>query len=238
MKFAVIRFPGSNSDHDSHSVIKYGLAESVEYVWHQETDLSGFDCVILPGGFSYGDYLRAGAIARFSPIMSEIQRFVKSGGLVFGVCNGFQALVEANILPGALMRNRGLRFLGRWTYLKVENNQTPFTTRYQPGEIIRVPVAHGEGNFFADSTTLATLEDQKRVVFRYCDENGEVTEKSNINGSLNSIAGIINEQGNALGMMPHPERAADSILGSKDGLKLFQSVNDYLKEKPKKELAA
>lgn len=229
MKFAVITFPGSNSDHDSYSAVKYGLGEPVEYVWHRDSDLSGFDCVIVPGGFSYGDYLRAGAIARFSPIMNAVSKFAADGGLVFGVCNGFQVLVESHLLPGALIRNRGIRFLGRWIYLRVENNETPFTSRYRPGEVIHVPVAHAEGNYVCAPEVLEQLEDEKRVVFRYCDSSGRLTDESNVNGSLNAIAGIINQGGNVLGMMPHPERAADPLICGSQGLKLFESMRDAIK---------
>ncbi len=228
MRVAVITFPGSNSDHDSYSAVKYCLNEEVEYVWHQETELSGFDLVVLPGGFSYGDYLRGGAIAQFSPIMSAVKRFVAEGGFALGICNGFQVLTESAILPGALIRNRSLRFLGQWTYLRVENSETPFTSRYQQHQVIRVPIAHGEGNFYVDDKKLAEIEDNNRVVFRYCDREGNVNEATNPNGSRNSIAGIISAAGNVLGMMPHPERAADGILGSDDGLLVFESLRDSL----------
>lgn len=228
MRVAVITFPGSNSDHDSYSAVKYCLNEEVEYVWHQETELSGFDLVVLPGGFSYGDYLRGGAIAQFSPIMSAVKQFVADGGFALGICNGFQILTESTLLPGALIRNRSLRFLGQWTYLRVENNQTQFTTRYQKHQVIRVPIAHGEGNFYVDDNTLAEIEDNNRVVFRYCDREGNVNEATNPNGSRNSIAGIVSSAGNVLGMMPHPERAADGTLGSDDGLMVFESLRDSL----------
>ncbi len=231
MRVAVITFPGSNSDHDSYSAVKYCLQEEVDYIWHQDTDLSGYDCVILPGGFSYGDYLRSGAIARFSPIVSAVQKFVADGGFALGICNGFQVLTESAILPGALIRNRSIKFLGQWAYLRVENNTTPFTTRYQRHQVIRVPIAHGEGNFYVADGQLAEIEDNNRVVFRYCDKEGVVNDATNPNGSRNSIAGIVNAGGNVLGMMPHPERAADAILGSDDGLLLFESLRDSINKR-------
>ncbi len=234
MRVAVITFPGSNSDHDSYSAVKYCLQEEVEYVWHQETDLSGFDCVVLPGGFSYGDYLRGGAIARFSPIMTTVTKFVADGGFVLGICNGFQVLTESGLLPGALIRNRSLRFLGQWTYLRVENNKTPFTTHYTHHQVIKVPIAHGEGNFYVADDQLDEIESANRVVFRYCDREGVVSEATNPNGSRNSIAGIVNVGQNVLGMMPHPERVADSILGSGDGLILFESLREAISKRGSK----
>lgn len=242
MKFAVVTFPGSNSDHDSYSAVKI-LGEPVDYVWHQDSDLSGYDCVILPGGFSYGDYLRSGAIARFSPIMEAVRKFADAGGIVAGFCNGFQVLVESGMLPGALIRNSSLRFLGRWVYLKVENNQTVFTRNYELHEVIKVPIAHGEGNYYNYSDDLARAEKNGQVVFRYCDKFGNVDEEPgaaespNVNGSLNSIAGIVNERGNVLGMMPHPERATELIIGSTDGLKLFESIRESIIESPAGALA-
>ena len=231
MRVAVITFPGSNSDHDSYSAVKYCLNEEVEYVWHQATELSGFDLVVLPGGFSYGDYLRGGAIAQFSPIMSAVKQFVADGGFALGICNGFQILTESALLPGALIRNRSLRFLGQWTYLRVENNQTQFTTRYQKHQVIRVPIAHGEGNCYVDDITLAEIEDNNRVVFRYCDREGNVNEATNPNGSRNSIAGIVSSAGNVLGMMPHPERASENVLGGDDGRLIFESMLRHLEAK-------
>lgn len=225
MRFAVVTFPGSNSDHDSYCAVKT-LGEQVDYVWHQDSDLSAYECVILPGGFSFGDYLRGGAIARFSPIMKAVRDFAEAGGIVAGFCNGFQILVESGLLPGALMRNSSLRFLGRWVYLKVENNQTVFTRGYKSQQVIRVPIAHAEGHYYNYSDDLAHAEKNGQVVFRYCDRHGQVGESENVNGSLNSIAGIVNERGNVLGMMPHPERAAEPILGSADGLRLFESIRE------------
>lgn len=238
MKFGVITFPGSNSDHDSYSAVKFSLGEDVEYIWHQETKLGDFDCVILPGGFSYGDYLRAGAIAQFSPIMKAVKQFAANGGYVIGICNGFQILVESGLLPGALIRNSSLRFLGKFVHLRVENNETAFTNCYEQGQVIRVPIAHAEGNYFAEPETLDALEQGRQVVFRYCDPAGELTPESNENGSLHAIAGIMNEQGNVFGMMPHPERAADSILTSNQGLGLFGSVRRAVSERSKTGSAA
>jgi len=224
VKFAVVVFPGSNCDADCFHVVKNVLHENVQYVWHQDSNLSGFDCVILPGGFSYGDYLRTGAIARFSPVMNSVIQFAKKGGLVLGICNGFQILLESGLLPGAMMRNASLKFVCKHVYLRCENQRTAFTGQIQKGEILRIPVAHGEGNYFTDSQTLQSLMDHDQIIFRYCDEKGKITEDSNPNGSLENIAGIINEQGNVLGMMPHPERASENILGSEDGKKIFQSI--------------
>ncbi|GGA47243.1 phosphoribosylformylglycinamidine synthase subunit PurQ [Psychrobacillus lasiicapitis] len=216
MKFAVIVFPGSNCDLDMYHAIKDELGEEVEYVWHDETDLSGFDGVLLPGGFSYGDYLRCGAISRFSNVMSEVVKAAEAGKPVLGVCNGFQVLTEAGLLPGALLRNKNLKFMCRTVGLKVENNETQFTSAYQKGEVIQIPIAHGEGNYFCDEETLARLKENNQIVFTYASENP--------NGSIEDIAGIINEKGNVLGMMPHPERAANDIMGGSDGLALFKSI--------------
>ncbi|TWI56032.1 phosphoribosylformylglycinamidine synthase subunit PurQ [Halalkalibacter nanhaiisediminis] len=215
MKFAVIVFPGSNCDADMFHAIKDALKEEVTYVRYDETSLEGFDGVLLPGGFSYGDYLRSGAIAGFAPIMTAVRQFAEAGKPVLGVCNGFQMLLELGLLPGAMKRNDGLKFICRPTTLIVENNDTMFTTGYEKGQEITIPVAHGEGNYECDAETLAQLEINNQVVFRY---------KENINGSKANIAGIKNEQGNVLGMMPHPERAVESLLGSDDGLSLFQSI--------------
>ncbi|MGJ7919320.1 phosphoribosylformylglycinamidine synthase subunit PurQ [Neobacillus sp. LXY-4] len=215
MKFAVIVFPGSNCDVDMFAAIKDELGSDVEYVWHAEKDLDRFDAILLPGGFSYGDYLRCGAIARFSNIMAEIKKAAEAGKPVLGVCNGFQILVEAGLLPGALRRNESLKFICRPVQLKVENNETLFTNEYEAGEVVSIPVAHGEGNYYVDEATLQTMKENKQIVFTYVD---------NPNGSLENIAGIINERGNVLGMMPHPERAVDELLGGADGLKLFKSI--------------
>ena len=216
MKFAVIVFPGSNCDIDMYHAIKDELGEEVEYVWHDAESLEGFDGVLLPGGFSYGDYLRTGAIARFSNVMKEVVKAANAGKPVLGVCNGFQILLEAGLLPGAMKRNESLKFICRQTQLKVVNNQTMFSNVYQPNEVITVPIAHGEGNYYCDEETLEKLKKNNQIVFTY--------EGTNPNGSLIDIAGIINEKGNVLGMMPHPERAVDELLGGADGLKLFQSI--------------
>jgi len=215
VKFAVIVFPGSNCDIDMYHAIKDELGEEVEYVWHDETDLSQFDGILLPGGFSYGDYLRSGAIARFSNVMQEVVKAAEAGKPVLGVCNGFQILLEAGLLPGAMKRNENLKFMCRPVNLKVVNNQTAFTSAYEKDEVISIPIAHGEGNYYCDEQTLQTLKENNQIVFTY---------ETNPNGSLVDIAGITNERGNVLGMMPHPERAVDELLGSADGLKLFQSI--------------
>lgn len=216
MKFAVLVFPGSNCDIDMYHAIKDELGEEVEFVWHSETDLSGFDGILVPGGFSYGDYLRCGAMANQSNIMSEVKKAAEAGKPVLGVCNGFQILTEAGLLPGALLRNKNLKFMCRPVQLKVENNQTFFTSQYEQGEVITVPIAHGEGNYYCDEETLQKLKENNQIVFTYSGENP--------NGSLEDIAGIINERGNVLGMMPHPERAVDALVGGADGLRLFKSI--------------
>lgn len=215
MKFAVIVFPGSNCDLDMYHAVKDVLGEEAEYVFHTETSLEGFDGVLLPGGFSYGDYLRCGSIAQFSPIMVEVKRFAEEGRPVLGVCNGFQVLVEAGLLPGVLMRNRDLKFMCKTVDLVVENNETMFTSEYAAQETIRVPIAHGEGNYYCDETTLETLKVNGQIAFTY---------KENPNGSVENIAGITNEAGNVLGMMPHPERAVEALLGGEDGKRLFTSI--------------
>jgi phosphoribosylformylglycinamidine synthase I len=196
----------------------------VEYVWHKDTDLSGYDCIVLPGGFSYGDYLRCGALARFSPVMRSVEKFAAEGGLVIGICNGFQVLCEAGLLPGVLMRNDHLQFRCQWTNLRVESSASPFTNAAAEGQVLRVPISHGEGNYFADPETIAMLERDDRVLFRYCSDDGEITEAANPNGSLNNIAGITNEGRNVMGMMPHPERCCESLVGGVDGLAIFESL--------------
>ena len=229
MKFGVIVFPGSNCDHDAYHVISKHVGQPVDFVWHKETDLSRYDAVIIPGGFSYGDYLRAGALAHFSPVIGAVKDFAKKGKLVFGVCNGFQILCESGLLPGALMRNRDLHFVCRHINVRVENNQTPFTGELKNGEILSVPIAHAEGNYVCDEETLAELEENNQIVFRYCDENGETSDEANPNGSLDNIAGISNKEGNILGMMPHPERACEELLGSNDGRDIFRSLTNAIK---------
>lgn len=227
MKFGVVVFPGSNCDLDAFHAIRDVLKKPVEYLWHQEENTEGFDCIVLPGGFSFGDYLRCGAIARFSPMMKSVVDFAGRGGLVIGICNGFQVLLEAGLLPGALYRNTSLQFRCRFTHLKVENANTPFTGSVEPGKILKIPIAHGEGNYYADDKTLREMQENGQIVFRYATPEGDVTETANPNGSLYNIAGICNREGNVLGMMPHPERAAEADLGSADGLAVFQSIVNY-----------
>ncbi len=229
MKFGVVVFPGSNCDADCYHVVDKVMAEQVQFIWHQEEKLPPLDALIIPGGFSFGDYLRCGAIARFSAIMPEIKRFALEGKLVLGICNGFQILLEAGLLPGALLRNSSLKFICQDVYLKVNQNITPFTNALAPQSIIRIPIAHGEGNYFCDEDTLQELKNEGRIVFTYCGPNGEVDDFYNPNGSKANIAGIINKQGNVLGMMPHPERCAEQILGGSDGLSIFNSISNWVK---------
>lgn len=224
----IVVFPGSNCDHDAYYVVKKILGQEATFLWHKDTDIRGVDAVVLPGGFSYGDYLRCGAIARFSPIMREVVRFAEAGGSVLGICNGFQILVEAGLLPGVLLRNASLRFICRYVNLRVENASTRFTSACRQGEVLAVPIAHGEGNYFTDETTLRRLEENGQVVFRYSEPDGTITPEANPNGSLASIAGIVNEGGNVLGMMPHPERASDPVLGHTDGQKIFTSLIEWV----------
>ena len=224
MRFAIVVFPGTWSDRDCFHAVTDDLGEEAAYVWHRERDLSGFDAVILPGGFSYGDYLRCGAIARFSPVMEAVVQFAKAGKPVIGICNGFQVLCEAGLLPGVLMRNADLRFHCQDVHLRTENANTAFTNTLAPGSVIRVPISHGEGNYYADAATLDALEASDRVAFRYCDGEGRVTAAANPNGSARNIAGILNEAGNVLGMMPHPERVTEPVLGGVDGLAIFRSM--------------
>jgi phosphoribosylformylglycinamidine synthase I len=224
MRVAIITFPGSNCDYDCYKAVTDVLGEEARFVWHRETELGPCDVVILPGGFSYGDYLRAGAIARFSPILGAVQKFAGEGGYVLGVCNGFQVLCEAGMLPGALVRNRSLQFQGERVRVRVDNVDTAFTRAYRRGQVLGLHIAHGLGAYVADPTTLDRLEAEGRVVFRYVDENGEPSDAGNANGSMRNIAGIINEAGNVLGVMPHPERSVEALLGSTDGLGLFESL--------------
>lgn len=224
MKFGVVVFPGSNCDHDAFYAVESALGQRAAFLWHDSTDLCGSDVVILPGGFAYGDYLRTGAIARFSPILRAVADFAARGGLVLGICNGFQVLLEAGLLPGAMLRNRVLKFVCRPVYLRVENAHTPFSNACRPGQVLEIPIAHGEGNYVADSATVEELERAGQVVFRYCRPDGTITDDANPNGSVHNIAGIMNREGNVLGMMPHPERACDPLLGSADGRLILQSV--------------
>jgi phosphoribosylformylglycinamidine synthase subunit PurQ / glutaminase len=224
MKFAIAVFPGSNCDHDAYHAVKHVLGHDAVFVWHKETSLAGADAVILPGGFSHGDYLRTGAIARFSPVMDAVRAFAEAGGPVLGICNGFQILLEAGLLPGAMLRNEGLKFRCEYVHLRVEQTDTPFTALCTPGQVLRVPIAHGEGNYVADPEVIAALEDNRQVVLRYATAAGEVTNDANPNGSVNNIAGICSPGRNIVGLMPHPERACEPALGSRDGLVMFESV--------------
>ena len=224
MKFGVVVFPGTWSDRDCLRALGPVLGQEAVSIWHQDTDLQGCDCIILPGGFSYGDYLRAGAIARFAPVIGAIKEFADLGGLVLGICNGFQILLEAGLLPGALLRNQSLEFRCVWTHLRVENAETPFTRLCRPGQVIRIPISHGEGNYFADDATLDQLEASKSVLLRYSDAQGNVTPDANPNGSRRNIAGIVNERRNVAAMMPHPERCTEAVLGGEDGRLIFGSI--------------
>ena len=226
MRFAVIVFPGTWSDGDCYYVLSDILGQPADYVWHREADLSRYDCIVLPGGFSYGDYLRAGAIARFSPVMEAVVRHAEAGKPVIGICNGFQILCEAGLLPGALIRNESLQYRCQWVSLRVENADTIFSAACRPGQVLAIPISHGEGRYYADAETLARLEAERRVVFRYCDAAGQATAAANPNGSANNIAGIINDRGNVLGMMPHPERPCEALLGGEDGLYIWRSILD------------
>jgi phosphoribosylformylglycinamidine synthase subunit PurQ / glutaminase len=228
MKFGVVQFPGSNCDDDAYHAIRSAIDQDVQFIWHQSEEVSGFDAILLPGGFAFGDYLRTGAIAKFSPVMKAVGRFARSGGLVLGVCNGFQILLEAGLLPGAMLRNRGLRFLCRQVHVRVENRDTPFTCAARPGEILQMPIAHMEGNYFCDAATLAELERNRQVVFRYVHADGRDAGpddfEANPNGALAAIAGVSNRERNVVGLMPHPERAVEPALGSSDGLAILRSM--------------
>jgi phosphoribosylformylglycinamidine synthase subunit PurQ / glutaminase len=224
MNIGVVVFPGSNCDHDCKHVFKDVLGQDVTMVWHKETSVSGLDAIVLPGGFSYGDYLRTGAIARFSPVMQSVRQFAAEGKPVLGICNGFQILLEAGLLPGAMLRNRSLHFICRQTYVKVETAATPFTKLCKPGQVLKIPIAHADGNYYTDPLTLAGLQANAQVVFRYCTADGKVTPEVCPNGSLDNIAGICNAEGNVLGLMPHPERCAEAMLGNEDGRTIFQSM--------------
>jgi len=224
MKFGIIIFPGTWSDRDCYYALSNILKQKVDYIWHKETNLSKYDCIILPGGFSYGDYLRPGAIARFSPVMSSLEHFASRGKLVIGICNGFQILCESGLLPGILLRNDHLEYRCQWTYIKAENTSTVFTSQCQNGQVLKIPVSHYEGRYYADDATLAELEADKHVIFRYSTSTGKITESANPNGSLRNIAGIMNKKGNVLGMMPHPERACEPLLASSDGNIIWESI--------------
>lgn len=224
MRFGIVVFPGTWSDSDCYHATHDVLGQDAEYVWHKTTDLSNYDCIILPGGFSYGDYLRAGAIARFSPVMETLRAYAQNGGLVLGICNGFQILCESGLLPGVLMRNNHLQFRCQWTNLRVEHSRTPFSSLCHKDQILQIPISHGEGNYYVDAPTLETLNRNGQILLRYCDAEGNITSQSNPNGALENIAGITNEKGNVLGMMPHPERCCETLLGGTDGKLIFQSI--------------
>jgi phosphoribosylformylglycinamidine synthase len=232
-KTAVLVFPGSNCDHDAYHALKHVVGVDAGFVWHKESSLEGFDAVVIPGGFTYGDYLRTGAMAKLSPVMAAVRRFAEGGGPVIGICNGFQILLEAGMLPGAMIVNESLRFVCDYVHLRAESGRTPFTSRIEPGTVLRIPVAHYQGNYYADDRALDDLEERGQVVFRYCDGEGAVTGSANPNGSARNIAGICNERGNVLGMMPHPERCAESALGSADGRRLFDSMVAWLEGRGK-----
>ena len=224
MRFAVVVFPGTWSDRDCHYVLTEVMGQQADLVWHRESDLSSYDCVILPGGFSYGDYLRTGAIARFSPVMEAVAKHAESGKPVVGICNGFQVLCEAHLLPGALMRNDSLQYRSEWVHLRVESTDSAYSNACRPGDVLRIPISHGEGRYSADGETLRALEAAGQVVFRYCTPEGLITPEANPNGSVANIAGIRNERGNVVGMMPHPERACEALMGGEDGLPLWRSL--------------
>ena len=224
MKFGVVVFPGSNCDHDAYHVISKHVGQPVDFIWHRDTDLRSYDAVIIPGGFSYGDYLRAGALARFSPVMNSVKEFAAKGNLVLGICNGFQILCEAGLLPGALIRNRGLHFVCEHVNVRVESVDTPFTNELKVESVLSMPIAHADGNFVCDDSTLEELRREERIVFRYCDRNGELTDAANPNGSRDNIAGICNRERNVMGLMPHPERACEDLLGSSAGRDVFRSL--------------
>lgn len=227
-KIGVIVFPGSNCDHDAYHAMKHVMNADTTFLWHKDKEIGELDLVIVPGGFSYGDYLRSGAIARFSPIMEAVQDYVKKGFPVLGICNGFQILLEAGLLPGAMLHNEKLRFVCKNVNIRVESNRSIFTYDMKEGTVLNVPVSHGEGNYFIDDEGLTELKEHEQIAFRYCDANGNVTKEANFNGSVDSIAGITNKQGNVLGMMPHPERAMESLLGSSDGIPFFESIFNSL----------
>jgi phosphoribosylformylglycinamidine synthase subunit PurQ / glutaminase len=228
MKFGVVVFPGSNCDHDAFHAVGHVLQKPVEFIWHQSQDLHNCDAIILPGGFAHGDYLRTGAIARFSPVMSSVEKFAKSGGLVLGICNGFQILLEAGMLPGAMLRNAGLRFICKQVHIRVEQTDTPFTSTAKKGQILQIPIAHGDGNYTCDEATVAELEKNRQILFRYTTANGKDDNAGNPNGSMANIAGICNRERNVAGLMPHPERAVEQALDSEDGLVIFRSMVEAL----------
>ncbi len=224
MSIGIVQFPGSNCDYDCLHVARAVLRQEADLVWHQETNLAPYDALVLPGGFSYGDYLRSGSIARFSPVMAAVTGFARAGGLVLGICNGFQILAEAGLVPGALLRNQALEFRCRWAHVRVESTASPFLAAYRPGQVLRMPIAHGDGNYVADPDTLSRMRDAGQIALRYCDAAGEITPAANPNGSVDNIAGVCNEAGNVFALMPHPERCAEPLLGSSDGLGMWQAL--------------
>lgn len=226
--FGVLVFPGSNCDHDAYHALKHVMNSDVKFLWHKDTDLSGIDFLIVPGGFSYGDYLRSGAIARFSPVMQEVVKFAEKGGPVMGICNGFQILLEAGLIPGAMMHNEKLKFVCKNVYIRTESTNSIFTSGLEKGQVLDIPVSHGEGNYFIEEDGLKSLQDNDQILFRYCDAQGELTKEANFNGSVDHIAGICNKGRNVLGMMPHPERAMEKLLGSEDGKPIFESILNSL----------
>jgi len=234
MKFGVVMLPGSNCDHDTFHVLKNVIGRDTVFLWHKDHDLKGVDAVVLPGGFSYGDYLRSGAIARFSPLMQEVKAFARRGGHVLGICNGFQILLELGLLPGAMLRNKDLKFLCQFVHIRIENDRTDFTRAGKKGQVLKIPIAHFDGNYYAPSKVIEDIRRNKLVVFRYCDADGKVTDEANVNGSMEGIAGLMNARGNVMGLMPHPERASEALLGSEDGQVIFRSLIEVLEHKGRK----
>ncbi len=231
MKFGVVMFPGSNCDHDTFHVLKDVIGRDTVFLWHKDHDLQGVDVVVLPGGFSYGDYLRSGAIAKFSPLMQEVKAFARSGGHVLGICNGFQILLELGLLPGAMLRNKDLKFLCQFVHIRIENDRTDFTRAGKKGQVLRIPIAHFDGNYYAPDKVIEDIRRNEQIVFRYCDADGKVTDEANVNGSMDGIAGLMNAKGNVMGLMPHPERASEAVLGSEDGQVIFRSLIEAIEHK-------
>lgn len=231
MKFGVVVFPGSNCDYDTFHVLRDILDKETTFLWHKDHDLKNCDCIVLPGGFSYGDYLRSGAIARFSPLIQEIAEFAQKGGLILGICNGFQVLLELGLIPGVMLRNKNLKFLCQHIHIRIENDQTPFTRSSKAGQILKIPIAHFDGNYYATPETLVELKKNDQIVFRYSDPDGSINETANVNGSMENIAGLMNLDRNVLGMMPHPERASEALIGSVDGKIIFESIIDYIESR-------
>ena len=234
MKFGVVMLPGSNCDHDTFHVLKNVIGRDTVFLWHKDHDLKGVDAVVLPGGFSYGDYLRSGAIAKFSPLMQEVKAFARRGGHVLGICNGFQILLELGLLPGAMLRNKDLKFLCQFVHVRIENDRTDFTRAGKKGQVLNIPIAHFDGNYYAPSKVIEDIRRNEQIVFRYCDADGKVTDEANVNGSMEGIAGLMNARGNVMGLMPHPERASEALLGSEDGQVIFRSLIEVLEHKGRK----